>query len=196
MTLYLSIIATIISISSFIVAFRNFRQSQRLEFLQRRDQLMLRIADLNAKMSDSRLISARFQIVLINKETSSVVNEAHAEELKTQIAQIKAVRRKMEVAANLWEETIHNLQSICSNLTIKTDPAVVEEQIANVQIALRDVVRTNGVFLATLHTLETTDPMLRASVEKTYERKLRQAESRLEQSKKETDPSSPGSGPA
>jgi len=190
MTLYLSIIvsiiasiiASIISISSFVLAFMNFRMSKRLEFFQRRDQLLLKISDLNAKTSETRLISARFEIVLINKVSSPVVDDTHAEELKTQIASIKETRRNIEVVANHWEETIHQLHFVCSNLTLITDPTVIEDLIANVQICSDDIKQNNEVYLASLHTLETTDPMLRASVEKMHELKIRQAELNLEES--------------
>jgi len=50
-----------------VIAAKNYKKSKRLEFLQRRDQLFLKISDLNAKNSELRLISARFEIVMLNK---------------------------------------------------------------------------------------------------------------------------------
>lgn len=153
--------------------------------MQRRDQLLLKISDLNEKSSEVRLISARFEIVLIDKVSSPVVDDTHSEELKIQIARIKELRGNLEVEANHWEETIHQLHSVCSNLTMKTDPTVIEDLIAKVQIASDDIKKSNGVYLASLHTLETTDPMLRASVDRIHELKIRQAELNLEESIRE-----------
>jgi hypothetical protein len=185
MTLYLSIIATIISISSLVLAFKNFRRSKRLEFLQRRDQLLLKISDLNAKTSEARLISARFRIVLINKVSSPVVADTHAEELKTQIASIREVERNIDVAANHWEETIHQLRSVCSILTLNTAPTVIEHLITKVQVAEDDIKQNNEAFLASLQTFETTDPMLRVGADKIHELKIPQAELNLEESIRE-----------
>jgi hypothetical protein len=182
MTLYLSVIATIISISGFVIAFKNFRRSQRLETMQRRDQLLLKISDLNAKMSEVRFISARFEIVLINKVSSPIVDNTHSEELKIQIARIKELRSNLEAEASHWDETLRQLHSICSNPALNTAPAVIENLIANVQVASDDIKQTNGVYLASLHTLETTDPMLRASIDRMHELKVRQAELNLEES--------------
>jgi hypothetical protein len=182
MTLYLSIIATILSIGSFVLAFKNFRGSKRRDFLQRRDHLLLKISDLNAKTSEVRLISARFRIVLINKVGSPVVDNTHAEELKTQIASIEETIRKMEVVADRWEEQIHQLHSLCSTLTPKTDPTVIERLIADVQADSDATKQNNEAQLASLHTLETTNLILRASVESLHELKLQQAELKLEKS--------------
>lgn len=182
MPLLLSAIATIISIGSLLLAFRNFRKSQRLEFLQRRDQLLHKVSDLNGELSEGRLISARFQIVLINKMSSPAMDATHAEELKSQIARIEALRGNLEMVANHWDQTLQQLHSACSNLTMATDPAIVEHLITSVQIASDDIKQTNGVHLASLHTLETTDPMLRASVDKVHELKIRQAELNVQES--------------
>jgi hypothetical protein len=182
MTLYLSIIAIIISIGSFVLAFKNFRGSKRRDFLQRRDHLSLKISDLNAETSKARLISARFKIVLINKVASPVVDNTHAEELKTQIASIEETIRKMEVVADGWEEQIRQLHSLCSTFTSKTDPTVIERLIADVQADSDATKQNNETQLASLHTLETTGPMLRASVERLYELKIQQAEMNFQKS--------------
>jgi hypothetical protein len=182
MTPYLSVIATIISLSSFVIAFKNFRRSQRLETTQRRDQLLLKISDLNAAVSELRLISARFEIVLINKVSSPSVDDAHSAELKTQIARLKELRGNMEADASRWDETLRQLHSICSNPALNAAPAVIENLVASVQVASDDIKQANGVYLASLHTLEATDPILRASIDTLHELKIRQSELNLEES--------------
>ena len=61
----MAFIALIVAIISCAISAKNYKKSKRYEFLQRRDQLFLKISDLNAKNSEARVISSRFGIVLI-----------------------------------------------------------------------------------------------------------------------------------
>lgn len=183
----IAIIATIISFISLIVAVitclisvQNYKKSKRLEFFQRRDQLFAKISDLNAKNSEAHLISARFGIVLLNRASQPLMDEKHAEENKTQMASIKKLVENIDLVTNHSEVLIKQLHSICSSLAPKTDPTRVENLIAMVQTASDEAKQCNEVYLSSLHTLETTDPMLRASVAKLHELEIRRAELDLE----------------
>jgi hypothetical protein len=60
-----------------------------------------------------------------------------------------------------------------------------------VQTASDEVKQTNEVHLSSLHTLETTDPMLRASVAKVHELEIRRVELDLEKAIREINEKGP-----
>jgi hypothetical protein len=184
----ISFISLIVAIISCVIAAKNYKKSKRLELLQRRDQLFLKISDLNAKNSELRLISARFEIVMLNKVSLNaelVMDKEFAEENKTQIARIKGIRENIELVANHWDGTIQQLHSLCSSFTLETDATSIEKLITRVQIASDEAKMNNEGHLASLHTLETTAPMLRASVGKVHELEIRRAELDLEEAIRE-----------
>lgn len=173
---YVAIIALILSfislITTIIIAAKNYKKSKRLEFFQRRDQLFMKIADLNAKNSDAHLISARYEIVSVNK-LSLRLEGKQAEENKTQIASIKKIREDIELGAKHWDARINELHSICSSLTSKTDATRVERLIAMVQEASDDVKKYNEVSLSSLHILESTNSIIKTILSEIDEKERR-----------------------
>jgi hypothetical protein len=187
----MAFIALIIAIISCGISLKNYTKSQRLEFLQRRDQLFLKIADLNAKNSEGHQIAARFGIVALNANSMPVMDEEHAERNKTLVASMKALAEKIDLGANQSGLLNKRLHSLCSNLTPTTDRALVENLIVLVQEASNEAKQCNEIYLSSLYTLETTDPIMRASVAKVQELKKRQAEIDLENAMKELNDKSP-----
>jgi hypothetical protein len=180
----ISSISLIVAILSFVIAAKNYKKSKRLEFFQKRDQLFLKISDLNAKNSEAHLIAARYEIVVINR-ASLVLDGKHAETNETQIASLKKVREDMELGANHYDQSIKQLHSVCSGLTPETDATTIERLIAMVQVASDDLKKCNEGFLASLHILESTESILRASVAETHRLEIRQAELELEKAIRE-----------
>jgi hypothetical protein len=174
-------IALIVSIVSVVISFKAYHKSKRLEFLQRRDQLFLKISELNAENSKVRLIAARYGIVLLNKASQPVLDEKQAEENKTLVVSIKQLVENIELIANRTEVLVKQLHATCSNFTLETDATIIEKLIAIVQGASDEAKRNNEGYLASLYTQETTDPMLRASVAKIHELDIRKAELELEE---------------
>jgi hypothetical protein len=146
-----------------VIAAKSYKKSKRLEFFQRRDQLFAKISDLNAKNSEAHLISARYEIVAVTKASLGLRGE-QSEENTAQIASIKEVRKNIGKRAKIWDENIEQLHSICSSLTPKTDVVRVENLIAMVQIASDDVKEYNDSSLSSLHILENTNSIIRASL--------------------------------
>jgi hypothetical protein len=175
----ISVFSLIVAILSFVISAKNYEKSKRLEFFQRRDQLFVKIADLNAKNSETHLISARHEIVAI-KRASLVLDGEHAERNKTGIAAIKELQEKMELAAKGWDENIKQLHSICSSLTPESDVTRIEGLIAAVQVASDDAKKHNEVLLSSLHILESTEPILRTSAAEMQRLQVRRAELNLE----------------
>jgi hypothetical protein len=159
-----------IAFGSLIVAIKSYKKSKRLEFFQRRDQLFAKISDLNAKNSEGHQISARYEIVAITKASLGLRGE-QAEENAAVAARIKELGRKMEDAATNWEEEIKKLHSICSSLTPQTDAARVENLIARVQIISDDTKKYNDINLSSLHILENTNSIIRATLVESEEKR-------------------------
>jgi hypothetical protein len=162
-----------------VISFKNYNKSKRLEFFQRRDQLLLKISDLNAKNSENRLISAKYGIVAINR-LSLILDDEQAKENTTNIASIKNIISRIELVANHWDKAITELHFICSNFTLVTDATTIEQLIALVQVASDKAKESNEVHLASLHTLETTYPILKESLAKLAELAMLKAELDLE----------------
>jgi hypothetical protein len=178
-------IALIVSIVSVVISFKTYQKSKRLEFLQRRDQLFLKISELNAENSKVRLIAARCGIVLLNKASQPVLDEKQAEENKTLVVSIKQSVENIELIANRTELLVKQLHAECSNFTSETDATIIEKLIAIVQGASDEAKGNNEGYLASLHTLETTDLILRDSVAIVQELEIRKAELNLEQAMRE-----------
>ena len=160
----------IVAIIGLVIAAKSYKKSKRLEFFQRRDQLFAKISDLNAKNSEAHLISARYEIVAIVKASLGLRGE-QAEENTAVVVRIKELRRKMEEQANNWEEKIQQLHSICSSLTPQTDAARVENLIAMVQIISDDTKKYNDIYLSSLHILENTNSIIRATLVESEEKR-------------------------
>lgn len=187
----MAFIALILAIIGCGISLKNYTKSQRLEFLQRRDQLFLKIADLNAKSSEGHQIAARFGIVALNADSLPALDEKYAEKNKALVASLKTLAEKIDHGANQSELLIKKLHSICSNLTPTTDPTLVENLIVMVHEASNEAKQCNEIYLSSLYTLETIDPILRASVGKVQELKKQQAELDLEKAIKEINEKPP-----
>jgi hypothetical protein len=170
-----SVISLVVAIVSCAIAVKSYKKSRRLEFFQRRDKLLLTISDLNAKTSEAHLISARFGIVRLNR-MALVVDEKYAERKKTEIASLTRLREEIELRAERRDAIVDDLHAICSGLTTETDAIRIEKLIGLVQAASDDAKRYNEVHLSSLHTLETTDAMLKANFAEMHELEIRLAQ--------------------
>ncbi len=180
----ISFISLTVAIISCVIAAKNYKKSKRLEFFQRRDQLFLKISDLNAKYSEIHLISARYGIVILKKMALRVEGAA-AEENKEQIASIKRLLEHMELGENHLNKNIEQIHFLCSSLTPRTGAAHIERLIAMIQVALDDAKKHNEVSLASLHTLEGNLPILKASLAKMDELKKQLSKLDLEKAIRE-----------
>ena len=180
------IIALISLITTIVFSTKNYRKSKRLEFFQRRDRLFSTISDLNAKNTESHLISARYEIVA-QKKASLTFEGEYAERIKREIVLIQELRNKIELAAKNWDENIDYLHSICSNLNPKADAAAVEKLIAMNQVVSDELKKVNDSSLASLHILEGIEPLLKADIEELRRLELLQAELNLKAMKDVTE---------
>ena len=105
--------------------------------------------------------------------------------IASQIASIKRLLEKIELGTSQSSELIKQLHSICSSLTLGTDETRIERLIAMVQIASAETKRNNEVLLSSLHTLESTEPMLTVSISDLQTLENRKAELDLEQAIRE-----------
>jgi hypothetical protein len=170
--LYVAIIALIISlislISTCVFAAKNYKKSKRLEFLQRRDHLFQAISDLNAKNSETHLISAKYEIVAVKKAGLRLQGE-QAEQNMALIPAIKEGRENVERGIKNWDESIETLHSIYRGLTSEKDATEVERLISLVKVASDNLKRTNEGYLAALHILESTNQIIETKLAETVE---------------------------
>jgi hypothetical protein len=182
----ISFISLMVAIISCSIAIKNYKKSKRLEFFQRRDELLQKIADLNAKHSEAHLISARLGIVLLNLQSLSLslgLDERRTKEntdVNNQIASVKRLLEKINLFTSKSDEFIEELRSMCSSLTIETDEARIEALIARVQVASVEAKQHNEVVLSSVHTLESTNPMMKVNIAEMQRLEIRKAELDLE----------------
>ena len=162
------IISSISLISTFVLAVKTFRKSKRDAFVQRRDQLFQAISDLNAKNSETHLISARYEIVMVKKAGLRLQDE-QAEQNMSLLPAIKEARKSVDKGIRKWDENIEMLHSIYSNLTSERDATEVERLIALVRVASDNLKNTNEGYLSALHILETTNQIIETRLAETVE---------------------------
>lgn len=144
---------------STVTAAKNYKKSKRDAFIQRRDRLFQTIADLNARNTEARRISARYEIVAVRNAGLPLRGE-QAEMNTATTASIRRVRERLENGIEDWDESIETLHYACSRLTSETDAAQVERFIALAQVASEDLRKANGGHLSALHILETTNEIV------------------------------------
>jgi hypothetical protein len=102
-----------------------------------------------------------------------VVDAQFAETKNTEIASLTRLREKIELVAERGDAAVDALHAVCSRFTTETDAIHIEKLIGLVQAASDEAKRFNELQLSTLHTLETIDPMLKASLAEMHELEIR-----------------------
>jgi hypothetical protein len=169
---YLAIVAIVISIGSLVLSFLNYNKSKIDAFNQRRDHLAQAISELNAKVNEVQMISARYEIVAVKRAGLPLSGE-QAERNMALIASIKRTTTGLGQDLKSLNESIGKFHLIYSNLTSETDAAQVESWIALAQVTSDDFKKYNDGFLSGLHILETTNQMLEMNLAET-DKKIRQ----------------------
>jgi hypothetical protein len=156
---YTAIVALVIALGSLAVSFSVYKKSKRDAFIQRRDRLSQMISDLNVRITETHLISARYEIVAVKRAGLPLSGE-QAEQNTAQIASIKRMREAIEVGLKSTEETIEKLYFIYSKLILETGAAKVEQYITLVQVLSNDLKKVNDRQISSLHILETTTQII------------------------------------
>jgi len=192
--IYIAIVALVISFSSLVVtivsAVKNYRKSKRDAFNQRRDHLFRAISDLNARNSEARLISARFEIIAV-KKAGLPLREEQAAQNAAETVSLDKTRVGIERATENWDEIVEKLHFICSNLTPQTDAGQLERHIAQVQVASNNLKNSNDTFLSALHILETTNQIIEtkvAEMDEMIREQMRQIDIEIERGMKDLAP--------
>ena len=155
----------VVAVISCVIAAKNYKKSQRLEFFQRRDQLFSKISDLNAKNTESYLLAARYQNVAVQKASLRLSGE-QAERNTALIARSEEMVKRIEETAKNCDENIDQLHSICSSLTSETDAVRVERLIAMVQVASDNLKKVNDTTLSSLNVLEYGNSIIETNINK------------------------------
>jgi hypothetical protein len=113
-----------------------------------------------------------------------------ADRINNQITRIKKLQEDVELKAKDWDQIIESLHSTCINLETG---AQIERLIALAQGASDNIKRSNEIFLGSLHILESTEPLLRAGVDKLQNFEMQLAE--LDSLAKELSEKAPFSEP-
>jgi hypothetical protein len=160
-TPYIAIVVSVVSlVISLGVAVANYTKSKSDTFNQRRDHLAQAISELNARNSETQLISARYTIVEVKMAGLGLrLSETQAEKNAAMIASIKKLREGMEEGRKGWDGNIKDLHLLYKNLTSETDADQVERYIASVRVASDDLKKFNETFYHSLHVLETTNQL-------------------------------------
>lgn len=157
---FLSLIGTIINS---VFTAKTYKKNKRIEFIQRRDYLSRRISDLNDRINEFQLISARYGIV-VAKDTGLQLRGEQADKNTALIASIERQREGVEEGIKLWDERIGTLHFIHSKLTLETDGPTVEYMIDTVQAASDNLRKAVSGYSAILHILETSNELIKTSL--------------------------------
>jgi hypothetical protein len=163
---FLSVIGVVINS---VFTAKTYKKNRRLEFLQRRDHLSQKISDLNDRITEAQLISARYELVAV-KNAGLPLKGEQAERNTALIASIKKQRDGVEEGIELWDKNIKMLHLLYSNLTLETDAPEVERVIASVQVASDNLKTANNGYSATLHILETANEFIKTNLAETDEK--------------------------
>ena len=169
---YIAIVALVISLGSLFLSFLNYNKSKNDAFNQRRDHLAQAISELNARVNEAHMISARYEIVAVKRAGLPLRGE-QADQNTAIIGSIKRTTEGLDQGMKSWNGNIERLHFIYSNLTSEKDAALVERQIALVQVASDDMKKFNDAYLSGLHILETTNQILETNLVET-DKKIRQ----------------------
>jgi len=171
-TPYLAIVAIVISIGSLVLSVFNYNKSKIDAFNQRRDRLAQAISELNAKVNDVHMITARYEIVAVKRAGRPLSGE-QAEGNMALIASLKRTTTGLGQDLKSLHESIGKYHFLYSNLTSETDAAQVESLITLAQVTSDDFKTYNDGFLSGLHILETTNQILETNLVET-DKKIRQ----------------------
>ena len=149
----ISLIATVVNSVS---TAKTDQRNRRLEFLQRRDHLSQQISDLSDRNTEFRLISARYELVVV-KNAGLPLRGEQAERNMAGVASMKAQREDIETEIERWDKNIERLHFIYSNLTSEADAPKIEEMMTIVQVASDVLKKAIGSYSSTVHILETTN---------------------------------------
>jgi hypothetical protein len=155
--------AVIVSLFNSAFTAKTYKRNRRLEFLQRRDYLSQKIADLNARNTEAHLIAARFALIAV-RNAGLPLQGKQAEQNADLIASIMKQQEGVKSGMHLWGDNIEKLHFIYSNLTLETDAPEVERMIAIVQVASDNLKTTNDGYASVLHILETTSELIKTNL--------------------------------
>jgi hypothetical protein len=155
--------AAIGTIISAMYTIKTYNKNIRLEFLQRKDHLSQKISELNVRITEAQMISARYELVAV-KNAGLPLRGKQAEQNTALIASIKKQREDVEEYIKRWDEKIEKLHFLYSNITLETDAHVVERMIDIAQEASDNLKKINNGCTAHLHTLETTNEFIKTTL--------------------------------
>ena len=156
----ISLIATVVNSVS---TAKTDQRNRRLEFLQRRDHLSQQISDLSDRNTEFRLISARYELVVV-KNAGLPLRGEQAERNMAGVASMKAQREDIETEIERWDKNIERLHFIYSNLTSEADAPKIEEMMTIVQVASDVLKKAIGSYSSTVHILETTNEFIKTTL--------------------------------
>ncbi len=164
---FLSLIGT--GINSWYTA-KTYQKNRRLEFLQRRDYLSQRISDLNDRITEFRLISARYALVAVKNAGLPLPAEQAAQNTAT-IASINTLREGVEQRIKLWDANLERIRLLYGTFTSETHAPEVEELIAIVQLASDSLKKASKGGSATLYILEGTNELMKSTLAESDEKR-------------------------
>ena len=157
---------------------KSFKKSKRLEFLQRRDKLFDKVSELSTRNSEARFLSARYELVRLNK-FSLLPHGGNKEETEKSCAGIAALIESLEQQVKDRTGVIAVFHSSFEHLSLK-DASLVAGLIASVQIVSDGIKQLNDAHLATLQYLEENLPLTKDNLIERNKVKVWQAELELE----------------
>jgi hypothetical protein len=179
----ISFISLIITIVNCVILVKNYKKSKRIEFFQRRDYLLQKISELNAKNSEARSFAARYEVVAM-KNAALSLDPKYKERNEELITSLKKLSHNIDSGVEEWNGLIKDLHSMCSSFTPKTDTERIERFIAMVQGALDEVTQFHQGSLSALHILESTNPIFEPVIARLNE-EIKQIQSNLGKAVKE-----------
>jgi hypothetical protein len=127
LSFWLSVIATVVSISGFLISLKNQKRARRMEALEKRTQVLSKLTE-----ASSLMITGGIKLMRLR----SLVKEfqARATDKAKDTAQIGAHTYSiLESEFNDTLKEIERLQRLCNDFTSDTDSLVIEELLPEVE---------------------------------------------------------------
>jgi hypothetical protein len=143
LSIWLSVIATLISISSFLLNLKNIRRTQQLDALQRRTQLLVKLNECVLKANTASIDLRKMERALLDLKNSLPKNE----EFKSFFEKVEGMltSSQNEIATHL--KTVEEVRSNLDTMPMVVDATKIEKFLPKVN----NVLSRSDIVLGHIH---------------------------------------------
>lgn len=150
LALWLSLIATLVSIISLYFSLKNQRRVRRMDALQKRSQLLFKLSEADSQLVTAILSQRHLNLALKEFRLKPLSNSSEIKD----IAEIEEDNSRLDLILDDLTKEVEALQHSFEDYTAKTDPSVIEELLPEVNRIKVNIEKTSKVISSSMTTLE------------------------------------------